>query len=253
MKISFTVIVTFSFVVLVSVDSIEETNNGNDQNESWTKVFNCGTETLLQIIDTANDIKKVDIIPGISLVSNVGNARTAKDLVYPYNYTNLPTDPSERKKELTDLLIKAIQRLLSTKILQLRLPNYTTTNVSQSLEEARAKMKRMSYPSWMLGVGTMALTLTPLLLGGLTLLSVKALVVAKIALFIVLVVQFFSSGMQIPTPTAYIPTYFSYGHGHSSLPYPYIPTTNQGGGGVNSLGGWNSNGGWSQDKSYNLR
>ncbi|XP_072389926.1 uncharacterized protein [Diabrotica undecimpunctata] len=245
MKISYTVIVIFNFALLVFGVSIEETNDGNAQHKSWTKLQNCGTEILLQLVDTANDIKKVDIIPGISLVSTVGNARTAKDLVYPYNSSDLPTDPIERKKELTDLLIKSIQRLFSTKILQLRLPNYTTANISQSLDEARGKTKRMSNP-WMLGVGVMALTLTPLLLGGLTLLSVKALVISKIALFIILVVQFFLSGSQIPSPT-----YFGYGHGFSTLPYPYIPTTNQGG--VNSLGGWNSNGGWSQDKSYNLR
>lgn len=69
------------------------------------------------------------------------------------------------------------------------------SNILNIIFEGRGKMKKMTGPL-MLALGAVLVTMVPVMMGGLTLFSTKAMILGKIALVIsaILFVQYFFTG-----------------------------------------------------------
>lgn len=87
------------------------------------------------------------------------------------------------------MALESASNFMGTHNLQFKLPAETTVNMARAIEEGRGKLKKIAGPL-MLAVGAKLLALVPIFLGGLALLAVKALVVAKIAFVLAAVLGF---------------------------------------------------------------
>lgn len=99
---------------------------------------------------------------------------------------SLPADSSEKTGRLLDLAMESASNFFSTHNLQFKMPSETRQEVARAIEEGRGKMKKMMGPI-LLAVGAKVLAIIPIALGGLVLLATKALVVAKIAFILAVV------------------------------------------------------------------
>lgn len=158
---------------------------------NFIDVVNCMSGRALKVMDEAANNPKIEILPGITFVSENPNIqRSGKSL------EELPTDPKEKAAALVDRLFEATSRLISGRSLNVKLPYTESKNVARALEEGRAKIKKLMGPL-LLGIGTKVFGIMPIVIGGVALLASKALIVAKIAFLIAIALAFptfFSSG-----------------------------------------------------------
>lgn len=97
-------------------------------------------------------------------------------------------DASEdRTGRLIDMAMQAAVDFFSTHNLNVKVPAETTQEIARSIEEGRGKLKKVAGPLIM-AIGAKLITIVPLILGALALLTFKAVIVSKIALMLALFV-----------------------------------------------------------------
>ncbi|CAH0555715.1 unnamed protein product [Brassicogethes aeneus] len=177
-------------------------------------LINCAASRMLKTIEKANNEPIINVVPGISFVSD--NTRQAKQLNNNLNEVLLPTDPNKKTNKLMELILSAANRFLSGKSLKIQLPVISKESIGRAIEEGRGKMKKNMNP-WMMGLGATMFTMVPILMGSLSLMATKALMVGKMALVVsaVLFIQMFLTGRNV------LPNY-----------------------GWNNIGGWGNNVGY---------
>ncbi|KAB0794512.1 hypothetical protein PPYR_11351 [Photinus pyralis] len=196
----------------------------------FTSLINCAASRALKLIHHLANSESLAVLPGVSLVSNKPvSQREAKEL------TDLPQDLSDRTDIIFDHLLQSAGRVFSGRSLKIDIPEIAPATIARSLDEARGKSKKGGGSSIMYLVGAKILLLKSLLMAVLKFMSIKALILAKLALVIslVLAAQTFFGKSNVVTP------YFSgWGSGWNSGSGPAygVPSTWT----TNSIGGWNS-------------
>lgn len=132
--------------------------------------------------------------------------RSGKSLSEQDIYAELPQNAEDRNGRLVDLAISSATDFLSTHNLEFKMPAETTQQVARALDEGmwlgraasaalsnlsifpgRAKIKKVIGPL-ALAIGAKLFAVIPLVLGFLALLTFKAVIVAKIAFFLAILV-----------------------------------------------------------------
>lgn len=103
-------------------------------------------------------------------------------------YAQLPANNEERTGSLVDMAVQSATEFLGTHNLEVKIPTEATQEIARALDEGRGKLKKMIGPI-ALAIGVKVFALIPLLLGGLALLTTKAIIVAKVAFFLALLVS----------------------------------------------------------------
>lgn len=85
------------------------------------------------------------------------------------------------------MAMQAAVDFFSTHNLNVKVPAETTQEIARSIEEGRGKLKKVAGPLVM-AIGAKLITIIPLILGALALLTFKAVIVSKIALVLALFV-----------------------------------------------------------------
>ncbi|XP_023163726.2 uncharacterized protein LOC111594595 [Drosophila hydei] len=131
----------------------------------------------------------IELINGVTFQRDPASPvqRSGKSLSEQDIYAELPQNGDERNGRLVDLAISSATDFLSTHNLEFKLPAETTQQVARSLDEGRAKIKKMIGPI-ALAIGAKLFAVIPLVLGFLALLTFKAVIVAKIAFFLAILV-----------------------------------------------------------------
>ncbi|XP_061391089.1 uncharacterized protein LOC133326478 [Musca vetustissima] len=129
----------------------------------------------------------IELINGVTFkrdpatpAQRAGRAMSENDV-----YSQLPEDSDERTGRLVDMAVESATDFLSTHNLEVKVPAEATQEIARALDEGRGKLKKMIGPI-ALAIGAKVFAIVPLLLGGLALLTTKAIIVAKIALFLAL-------------------------------------------------------------------
>lgn len=115
-----------------------------------------------------------------STSSRAGKALSENDIV-----TSLPEESEERTGRLIDMAMQSAVDFFSTHNLNVKVPAETTQEIARSIEEGRGKLKKVAGPLVM-AIGAKLITIIPLILGALALLTFKAIIVSKIALVLAL-------------------------------------------------------------------
>ncbi|EDW24291.1 GL24067 [Drosophila persimilis] len=113
--------------------------------------------------------------------------RNGKSLSEQDIYAELPQNAEDRNGRLVDLAISSMTDFLTTHNLEFKLPSETTQQVARALDEGRGKIKKMIGPI-ALAIGAKLFAVVPLVLGFLALLTFKAVIVAKLAFFLAILV-----------------------------------------------------------------
>ncbi|KAF2899892.1 hypothetical protein ILUMI_06292 [Ignelater luminosus] len=152
-----------------------------------TGVVNCAAMRALKILQQAIKRDSIEIYPGIALTSeNLLHDREAKAIENESEV--LSADSKDQTEQLFGLIIKAAGRFFSGRTLKIKLPEINATGLSRALEEGRGKMgKKGGMSPLLLGLGAKLLLLKALALAGLAFMSVKALVLSKIALVLAVI------------------------------------------------------------------
>ncbi|XP_037730078.1 uncharacterized protein LOC119560614 [Drosophila subpulchrella] len=114
-------------------------------------------------------------------------SRTGKSLSEQDVLAELPQNADERTGRLVDMAISSAAEFLSSHNLEFKLPAETTQQVARALDEGRGKIKKMLGPL-ALAIGAKLFAVIPLVLGFLALLTFKAVIVAKLAFFLAILV-----------------------------------------------------------------
>uniref|UniRef100_A0A1A9W5M9 Uncharacterized protein n=1 Tax=Glossina brevipalpis TaxID=37001 RepID=A0A1A9W5M9_9MUSC len=141
-----------------------------------------------------------------------------------FNASSLSRSSKDRDWKLSQILINRLAYYFEGHSLQVKLPKLTTIEVGRSLDEGRAKMKKMM-GMLMIGVATKMMSMIPIAMGMLYILAGKALIVSKIALLL--------SGIMVIKKLMSSKGSSSNGGGSGGWPS----------GGGNGGGGWPSSGG----------
>ncbi|KAF5286536.1 hypothetical protein FQR65_LT12540 [Abscondita terminalis] len=200
----------------------------------FTSLVNCAATRALKLIQQVSRSETINLFPGVSLVNdNKLVQREAKAV----SMEDLPDDPSEKVDKLFDLFINSAVRFFSGRSLKITIPEIAPIDVGRALEEGRAKSKKSISPLF-LGLAAKALLLKALVLGVLKFMSIKALIIAKIALILAIV----AGGQSL------------FGKGNGYVPFGGNGWSSMGWGGVtgpaygapNYPPSWNTNniGGW---------
>ena len=124
-------------------------------------------------------------------------------------FAQLPENADERTGHLIDMAVETATEFLGTHNLEVKVPAEARQEIARALDEGRkhlkskksvskfiknilknlgrGKLKKMMGPI-ALAIGAKLFALLPILLGGLALLTTKAIIVAKIALFLAILV-----------------------------------------------------------------
>ncbi|XP_030562934.1 uncharacterized protein LOC115764188 [Drosophila novamexicana] len=131
----------------------------------------------------------IELINGVTFQRDPASPvqRSGKSLSEQDIYAELPQNNEERNSRLVDLAISSASDFLSSHNLEFKLPAETTQQVARALDEGRGKIKKMIGPI-ALAIGAKLFAVIPLVLGFLALLTFKAVVVAKIAFFLAILV-----------------------------------------------------------------
>lgn len=114
-----------------------------------------------------------------STSSRVGKALSESDIVATVESSE------DRTGRLIDMAMQAAVDFFSTHNLSVKVPTETTQDIARSIEEGRGKLKKIAGP-FIMAVGAKLITIIPLALGALALLTFKAVVISKIALLLAL-------------------------------------------------------------------
>lgn len=103
-------------------------------------------------------------------------------------YAQLPENSDERSGRLVDIAMQNAADFLSSHSLEVKIPAEATQEVARALDEGRGKLKKMMGPI-AIAIGAKLFAIVPIVLGALALLTTKAVIVAKIALLLALIVS----------------------------------------------------------------
>ncbi|XP_034486832.1 uncharacterized protein LOC117791241 [Drosophila innubila] len=131
----------------------------------------------------------IELVNGVTFQRDPASPvqRSGKSLSEQDIYAELPQGSEERNGRLVDLAISSVSDFLSTHNLEFKLPAETTQQVARALDEGRGKIKKVMGPL-ALAIGAKLFAVIPLVLGFLALLTFKAVIVAKIAFFLAVLV-----------------------------------------------------------------
>ncbi|VEN34750.1 unnamed protein product, partial [Callosobruchus maculatus] len=160
---------------------------------STTEAFDCGAERTLKFFDNLESRQKLQLLPGITLLSSSNSSSIGRSLK---ELDLLPNDPSQRREKLVDLVLGAVSRFASGKTLVLNFDKMSRENLTRAIGEGRGKDKKNPPNPWMIGSIGLVLLLVPAALGALGVLATKALIVGKVSLVLSLIsaLQYFFSG-----------------------------------------------------------
>ncbi|XP_017491314.1 PREDICTED: uncharacterized protein LOC108379472 [Rhagoletis zephyria] len=132
----------------------------------------------------------IEIVSGISFKRDSSSpmARSGKALSENDIYAQLPENSEERSGRLVDIAVQNAAEFLGSHSLEMKIPAEATQEMARALDEGRGKLKKMLGPI-ALAIGAKLFTVVPLVLGALALLTTKAVIVAKIALLLALLVS----------------------------------------------------------------
>ncbi|XP_067007006.1 uncharacterized protein Osi9 [Anabrus simplex] len=176
------------------ISSIE---NGLEQARQFIQT--CGNKDLvpclkvraLTAVDRALRRNSISIMDGVSLVKSDEAAEESSRVLNGRAVTEaeldatLPGDAEEKDAQVENLLVDRIARFFESFTVQLKMPDSAISEVRKTLDEARGKKKKikMLLPLLLL-LKLKATALIPVALGALALLSLKALIVGKLALLL---------------------------------------------------------------------
>ncbi|XP_045474160.1 uncharacterized protein LOC123680357 [Harmonia axyridis] len=221
-------------VILIAIGSIKAEFPIRSVLKSFQKCFdkggfngvvNCAGLRTLNMMRSLSHKNTLEVLPGIVLQRD-----GPTDIPNKIMDEDLPINPVNRSEKILELLGDETMKLISQRTLTVKLPKINSEEISRALkegEEGRGRKKnRFGNFGGMIGpiMISMAAKLFALI-GGVGLLSAKAIVVAKLALLIsvILLAQNYLSNRG----TNYLPYY-----GGNS----YYPSVTYG---TNNLGGWN--------------
>uniref|UniRef100_A0A1I8Q161 Protein osiris 14 n=1 Tax=Stomoxys calcitrans TaxID=35570 RepID=A0A1I8Q161_STOCA len=133
--------------------------------------------------------QNIELVNGVSFKRDPAtNAQRASRAMSENEvYSQLPEDADERTGRLVDMAVESATDFLNTHNLEVKMPAEATQELARALDEGRGKLKKMIGPI-ALAIGAKVFAIIPLLLGGLALLTTKAIIVAKLAFFLALLV-----------------------------------------------------------------
>jgi len=131
----------------------------------------------------------IELMNGVSFKRDPTSsvARSGKALSENDVYAQLPETAEERSGRLIDMAMQTAADFFGSHNLEVKVPAEATQEVARALDEGRGKLKKMMGP-FALAIGAKLFALIPLFLGGLALLTTKAIIVAKVALLLALFV-----------------------------------------------------------------
>uniref|UniRef100_A0A1A9W5M6 Uncharacterized protein n=1 Tax=Glossina brevipalpis TaxID=37001 RepID=A0A1A9W5M6_9MUSC len=201
----FSVVLTTTISCVRAAPSVENNKIENDASPSYggtaaRYVGSCfeqdDTSTCLTVkgitaLNRAAKMNNIILMDGLSFKRDPespvqrfgGRAMNENDI-----YAELPENPEERQERLADIAVESATEFLSTHNLEVKLTKETTQNLARGIEEGRGKMKKILGPLIM-AVGAKLFAVIPLVLGALALLTFKAVIVAKIALVLALILS----------------------------------------------------------------
>ncbi|XP_066146148.1 uncharacterized protein [Euwallacea fornicatus] len=209
-------------------------------------IVSCATEKLVRSLDLLASHKDIEIMPGVSLLSNnqMENYRSGKQL------KDEIAEAKSSHGSMLQLIGNATARFFSGRTLKVKLPS--SEDIGRALEEGRKKMgggsnKRKGGMSMgIMGMGAAIAGLIPLFLGKIALIAGAALLIGKVALVLsaILLVQMLNKGRNnsdhqltaeatwsVAPQVSYGPPSNSYGppsnsYGAPSPQYPYSRSFN---------------------------
>nr|XP_014096325.1 uncharacterized protein LOC106621844 [Bactrocera oleae] len=155
--------------------------------EDMTTCFAVKGITALNRAARSNNI---ELVNGISFKRDSASsvARGGKALSESEIYAQLPENAEERSGRLVDIAMQNAADFLSSHSLEVKIPAEATQEMARALDEGRGKLKKMLGPI-AIAVGAKLFAVIPIVLGALALLTTKAVIVAKIALLLALIVS----------------------------------------------------------------
>ncbi|BES96529.1 Protein of unknown function (DUF1676) [Nesidiocoris tenuis] len=174
-------------VVVSSANAVDEpwriVNKVWDDCSTQSDVAGCLQGKAVTFMDRAARAESISFGDAISVVrtkpldiSREGKALSDNDV-----------EEAGKEGRLTDLLWDRAARFLSSHTVKVNLPKISAEDLKSGVEEGRGKMKKMMGTMMMMGA-MKAMALIPIALGVLFLLAGKALIIAKIALVLSLII-----------------------------------------------------------------
>ncbi|KAF5290250.1 hypothetical protein FQA39_LY14804 [Lamprigera yunnana] len=214
-------------------------HNANDYDSIMTKcsfnggfasLINCAAPRALKMIHQVAKSESIPLFSGVTLINdNKVSEREGKSV----KMEDLPQDPLKKSEVLFDLVINSVVKFFSGRSLKINIPNIESVDVARVLEEGRAKSKKGLSPLFM-GIAAKLLLIKSLAIVVLKFMSIKALILAKVALVIAGIL---AAQNLFGKNTGIVP-YFgghSWGSGWSGASGPSygVPSWT-----TNSIGGW---------------
>ncbi|XP_055383064.1 uncharacterized protein LOC129613136 [Condylostylus longicornis] len=192
-----TVIATTTIIGAFAAPSVLDNKIENSENDSFSRVAKfighcadtddvatCLAVKGITALNRAAKSSNIEILPGITFTREQSESvRSGKSLSENEIMTTLPKENEEKTGRLLDLALDSAIEFFKTHTLQIKVPQETTQDFARAIEEGRkggGKMKKIMGPL-MMAVGAKLIAMIPIFLGGLALLAIKAVVVAKIA------------------------------------------------------------------------
>ncbi|XP_073969194.1 uncharacterized protein [Rhodnius prolixus] len=146
-------------------------------------VASCLQTKLISTIDRAVRTDYLPLWDSVAIVSNTNASRS------DFGRAISEDDLAKAKKQgkLTDILWDRMANFISSRTVKIDLPKLSAEELKSGVEEGRGKMKKMM-SMMMMGGAMKAMMVIPLALGLLFLLAGKALIVAKVALVLSLLI-----------------------------------------------------------------
>jgi hypothetical protein len=139
-------------------------------------------------LNRAARAQNLEIMSGISLARDPSfNARSGKAISENDVLSSLPDSQEQKSDRLYTMFLESMNNFFGSRNLVVKLPS---EEVARAIDEGRTKLKKFGGSKIFLAIGAKLIALLPLFVLGLGILSVKALVVAKVALVLALLLSF---------------------------------------------------------------
>ncbi|KAL2746248.1 hypothetical protein V1477_004618 [Vespula maculifrons] len=149
--------------------------------ERENELFSCIFVKAATTLDRAARSSDIQLIDGVMFVRDKPMERSAKNLKTELDVMNeLPKDTSDRALKLVSMLFDSAMSFMKSHSLKISMPEEFG---SRALTEARGKIKKMILPL-IAAIALKIFALAPIFLGGLGLITMKALFDSKMALLL---------------------------------------------------------------------
>ncbi|KAK5644799.1 hypothetical protein RI129_006099 [Pyrocoelia pectoralis] len=184
--------VVFLFVFGTLADNVKDEFEQGVMRDAFQFVDKCGKEEIsvclkeraLQYLDKLPN--RLEIGAGLSIEQNEGAADRSGRV---YSDPELPEDPRAREEAIDTILYDKFLNYLSSHTIEFKVPDSAITEFKRSLEEGRKKKgKKGNMMGYLMLFKMKAAMLAALALKGLAVIAFKALVIAKIALTITMII-----------------------------------------------------------------